>query len=86
MISGKVLLLSALVFVFVYKLAFLTKDIISSKHRLAIYRDQEGVPHVYSHTKKDVYFGMGYAQGQDKLWTLFLKRIFIQGRLAELFG
>jgi penicillin amidase len=34
----------------------------------------------------DLFFGLGYAQAQDRLFTLFFKKMFMEGRVAELFG
>lgn len=58
----------------------------STPHRFYIARDTQGIPHVYSKSKKDLMFGMGYAAAQDRLWTYHIKRLFLRGRLAELFG
>jgi penicillin amidase len=36
--------------------------------------------------KLSVFYGIGYAQGADRLWTLNLKRRMVSGRMAEIFG
>lgn len=75
-----------LFWLFVYKLTFLEKDTINTSNRFAIYRDPEGLPHIYAKSYKDIFFGLGYAQAQDRLFSLFFKKMFIEGRVAEIFG
>ena len=31
-------------------------------------------------------FALGYAEAQDRMWTLFFKKMLLEGRTAELFG
>ena len=51
-----------------------------------IRRDGFGVPHIYASTDIGLYFGAGYAAGQDRLFQLELYRRSALGRLAEVFG
>ncbi|NNL73723.1 MAG: penicillin acylase family protein, partial [Silicimonas sp.] len=51
-----------------------------------IVRDNAGVPHIFGATDRDVYFGLGLAHAQDRLWQMLLLRRTAQGRLSELFG
>jgi len=51
-----------------------------------IIRDAYAVPHILGQTDEDVYFGLGYAHAEDRLWQMELARRAAQGRLAELFG
>ncbi len=51
-----------------------------------IYRDADGVPHIFATTLPDLFFAQGYAQAQDRLWQMDLSRRAVQGRLAEIFG
>ncbi len=53
---------------------------------IEIVRDTWNVPHVFAATDVDVYFGLGFAHAQDRLWQMTLARRTAQGRLAELFG
>lgn len=76
----------AIFWLFVYKISFLHKDKVTTTHKFTIYRDSEGVPHVYAKSYKNLFFGLGYAQAQDRLFTLFFKKMFVEGRVAELFG
>ena len=51
-----------------------------------IVRDNANVPHVFGETDEDVYFGLGLAHAQDRLWQMTMLRRTAQGRLSELFG
>ena len=51
-----------------------------------IVRDTANVPHVFGETDADVFFGLGYAHAQDRLWQMMMLRRTAQGRLSELFG
>lgn len=56
------------------------------QHKFAVYRDEEGIPHIYAKSYQDIFFGLGYAEAHDRLYSLFIKKMLIEGRLAELFG
>ena len=51
-----------------------------------IVRDNANVPHIFGATDNDVYFALGYAHAQDRLWQMTMLRRTAQGRLSELFG
>lgn len=51
-----------------------------------IVRDTANVPHVFGATDADVFFGLGYAHAQDRLWQMMMLRRTVQGRLSEMFG
>ena len=51
-----------------------------------IVRSAEAVPHVFGQTDTDIYFGLGYAQAQDRFWQMEVFRRTAQGRLSELVG
>jgi penicillin amidase len=51
-----------------------------------IVRDNASVPHIYGASDADVYFGLGFAHAQDRLWQMTMLRRTAQGRLSELFG
>jgi len=53
---------------------------------IEIIRDTANVPHIYANNDNDVYFGLGYAHAQDRLWQLVVNRLTVQGRLSEIFG
>ena len=56
------------------------------KPGVRIYRDAAGVPAVYADTGRDVWFGVGYAIAQDRLFLMDAVRRTGQGTLAELTG
>jgi len=51
-----------------------------------IVRDTADVPHIFGKTDEDVFFALGYAHAQDRLWQMVVARLTVQGRLSELFG
>ncbi|MBT8154398.1 penicillin acylase family protein [Epibacterium ulvae] len=54
-----------------------------------IVRDNANVPHIFGSfgaSDEDVYFGLGYAHAQDRLWQMTVLRRTAQGRLSEVFG
>lgn len=51
-----------------------------------IVRDNANVPHIFGQTDADVYFGLGFAHAQDRLWQMIMLRRTAQGRLSEVFG
>ncbi len=51
-----------------------------------IVRDHSAIPHIFAKSDADVYFGLGYAHAQDRLWQMTMLRRTAQGRLSEIFG
>jgi penicillin amidase len=51
-----------------------------------ILRDEYGVPHVYAATAAELFFGDGYATGQDRLFQSDLVRRTATGTLSQLLG
>ena len=51
-----------------------------------IVRNNSGVPHIFADQDEDVFFGLGFAHAQDRLWQMTMLRRTAQGRLSELFG
>lgn len=51
-----------------------------------IVRDNANVPHIFGENDQDVYFALGYAHAQDRLWQMTMLRRTAQGRLSEIFG
>ena len=59
----------------------------SSGHgSVQILRDEYGVPHVYASSARGLFYGVGYAQGQDRLWQADIHRRLGTGTMSELFG
>jgi len=53
---------------------------------IEIVRDNANVPHIFADTDTGVFFGLGYAHAQDRLWQMTMMRRTVQGRLSEVFG
>ncbi|KIN65134.1 Penicillin amidase family protein [Sulfitobacter noctilucicola] len=51
-----------------------------------IVRDNANVPHIFGQTDADVFFGLGFAHAQDRMWQMITMRRTAQGRLSEVFG
>lgn len=51
-----------------------------------IVRNNNNVPHIFGATDRDVYFALGFAHAQDRLWQMTMLRRTVQGRLSEVFG
>lgn len=53
---------------------------------LTIKRDEMGVPYIKAENEKDLYFGIGYAMAQDRLWQMNAIKMVASGRMAEVAG
>lgn len=51
-----------------------------------IVRDNANVPHIFGDADPDVFYALGYAHAQDRLWQMTMLRRTAQGRLSEVFG
>ncbi len=60
-------------------LQFLTAEV-------EIVRDNANVPHIFGQSDQDVFYALGYAHAQDRLWQMTMLRRTAQGRLSEVFG
>ncbi len=49
-------------------------------------RDAYAIPHIHAATERDAYFGLGYAEAQDRLFQMELARRAGEGRMSEVFG
>lgn len=55
-------------------------------NRVTIYRDDWGCPHIYAKTEEDGFYGVGYAQAEDKLQGILIRYLMASGKLASVFG
>ena len=85
--------LSLLVGFIVYYLASRSLTDYDASYQLAdisakteIVRDNAGVPHIFGSTDSDVFYALGFAHAQDRLWQMTMLRRTAQGRLSEQFG
>ncbi|WP_370401474.1 penicillin acylase family protein [Sulfitobacter sp. JB4-11] len=53
---------------------------------IEIVRDNANVPHIFAQNDGDVFYGLGFAHAQDRLWQMITLRRTAQGRLSEVFG
>jgi penicillin amidase len=51
-----------------------------------IVRNNDNVPHIFGQSDEDVFFALGFAHAQDRLWQMTMMRRTAQGRLSEVFG
>ncbi|WP_050525274.1 penicillin acylase family protein [Pseudorhodobacter ferrugineus] len=51
-----------------------------------IVRNNANVPHIFGASDADIYFALGFAHAQDRLWQMTMLRRTAQGRLSEVFG
>jgi penicillin G amidase len=51
-----------------------------------IVRNNDNVPHIFGQTDADVFYALGFAHAQDRLWQMTMLRRTAQGRLSEVFG
>lgn len=54
--------------------------------RATIVRDDYGVPHIYAHDRRSLFYAMGYVAADDRLWQAEILRRSATGTLAELLG
>ncbi|MBB3994502.1 penicillin amidase [Sulfitobacter undariae] len=92
-LAGAMLVLSVLVVGSVYWLASRSlpdynADVVvpNLKRPVEIVRDNANVPHILGTKDEDVFFGLGFAHAQDRLWQMTTLRRTAQGRLSEVFG
>lgn len=92
-IAGGMLLIVVLGVMFVYFLASRSLPEYDKRLEAAgvsaeveIVRDNANVPHIFGQDDKDVFFALGYAHAQDRLWQMIMLRRTAQGRLSEVFG
>lgn len=61
-------------------------DVIGLKNNALINYDKQGVPHISAATDADVYFSLGFAHAQNRLWQMEMNRRTATGRLCEILG
>ncbi len=51
-----------------------------------ILRDNKAVPYIFGASEPDIFYALGFAHAQDRLWQMTMLRRTAQGRLSEIFG
>ncbi|MGR3248483.1 MAG: penicillin acylase family protein [Paracoccus sp. (in: a-proteobacteria)] len=92
-LAGGLVLLVVIAVIGVYWLASRSLPDYDKTRRVAglvqpveIVRDNASVPHIFGENDADVFFALGYAHAQDRLWQMITLRRTAQGRLSEVFG
>jgi len=55
-------------------------------HRVEVYWETHGIPHVLAADEHDLFFAQGYLHAQERLWQMDMTRRFLAGRVAEILG
>ena len=63
-----------------------TVAVANLRDEVEIVRDNANVPHIFAADDLDVFYGLGFAHAQDRLWQMITMRRTVQGRLSEVFG
>lgn len=66
--------------------SFLLRGTASHAFFTCTLRDDYGVPHIYSPTIGGLFYGLGYAVAQDRLYQLEIFKRAYQGRLSQVLG
>ncbi|MDD9721684.1 penicillin acylase family protein [Sulfitobacter sp. PR48] len=92
-ITAALIVLSVVVVSLVYWLASRslpdyndTVEVAGLRAPVEIVRDNANVPHIFGSDDLDVFFGLGFAHAQDRMWQMITLRRTAQGRLSEVFG
>jgi penicillin amidase len=56
------------------------------QHEVSVYRDRDGVPHIFAADEPDAYAALGFVHAQDRLFQMDFQRRLGAGRLAEVLG
>jgi penicillin G amidase len=54
--------------------------------KIEVLRDEWGIPHIFAETDAGAFYGLGYAQAEDRAFHMYYALRIIQGRTAEMFG
>lgn len=54
--------------------------------RVTVYRDKNGIPHIYADSPEDLFLAQGYVHAQDRFFEMDFRRHVTAGRLSEMFG
>ncbi|MFC3818977.1 penicillin acylase family protein [Planomonospora venezuelensis] len=54
--------------------------------KVTVYRDGNGIPHIYADSPEDLFLAQGYVHAQDRFFEMDFRRHVTSGRLSEMFG
>jgi len=91
LISGSLLLLSILAFV--WMVLSLNRfqvsgnlDVNGLRHPVEVFRDDKGIAHIVAGNQTDLFFAQGFVTAQHRLFQMEYYRYLINGQLSELVG
>lgn len=53
---------------------------------VTVYRDENGIPHIFADNAHDLFFAQGFITAQDRLWAMESSRRAAHGTLSEIIG
>ena len=81
-----IIVLFLIIYPFLIHLAYTQEGIETYWEQLEIYRDNWGIPHIFSKNIRALGFGFGYTQAQDHWESMLLSYRLANGRLSEVLG
>lgn len=84
--SKSVVFLLSIVYFFSFFILYAQEETETYWEQLEIYRDDWGIPHIFSKNIRALGFGFGYVQAQDHWETMLLSYRLANGRLSEVLG
>jgi penicillin amidase len=54
--------------------------------QVEIIRDDYGIPHIFTETSEDAFFGLGHATAEDRMFQMEYSRRIVQGQISEIIG
>ena len=74
------------IFCFIFIFYHLSTDTFSKTSTVTVYRDNFGVPHIFSQDIEGLFYGFGYTTAQDRLFQIDMLRRTYWGRVSEVHG
>lgn len=56
------------------------------KEKVEVYRDLEGIPHIYANNDEDAFYTLGYVIASERLFQMEISRRVASGELSEIIG
>ena len=67
-------------------LTLVPRDVVSGSETIEIVRDYWGIPHIFASSSEGVFYGLGYATAQDRMFQMEYSRRIVKGIISELVG
>lgn len=62
------------------------ENVVGPEANVEVFRDKYAVPYIYSNSRYDAAFAVGYVHAQERMFQMDLMRRAGQGKLSEIFG